>query len=42
MKKQSVIVKGWASFVLCAILMSGRVTEKEAAPTAGADNGSPG
>lgn len=41
MKKQSVIVKGWASFVLCAILMSGCVTEKETAPTAGAGNGSP-
>ena len=40
-EKQSVIVKGWASFVLCAILMSGCVTEKETAPTAGADNGSP-
>ncbi|GAB6929453.1 urea ABC transporter substrate-binding protein [Paenibacillus sp. JCM 10914] len=41
MKKQSVIVKGWASFVLCAILMSGCVPEKDAAPNTGASGETP-
>lgn len=30
MEKRSVIIKGWASFVLCMIVMSGHIQRQEA------------
>lgn len=32
MEKRSVIIKGWASIVLCMILVSSRRLEQEASP----------